>query len=163
MTALELSFYWQPHQQLTIFGVCMHRDKEYICIYCGIKTSRHALLLPWAEAHCRGHMLSARHSTNHLGEGLRQEPIVTLAGYHLIRVSEWTVNMGRRERPQQEKLVGAVSQHRRWMRRSLAWNRSRLANECDVWGGAQLQNPIQTTLPPRFIPFTHYISIFIRF
>ena len=42
----------------------------------------------WAEAHCRGYMLSARHSTNHLGEGLRQEPIVTLAGYHLMRVSE---------------------------------------------------------------------------
>ena len=68
-----------------------------------------AILLPWAEAHCRGHMLSARHSTNHLGEGLRQEPIVTLAGYHLIRVSERTENMGQREQLLQEKSCGAVS------------------------------------------------------
>lgn len=70
------------------FGILAHRDKEYMYMYCGINTGRLASVLPWAEAHCRGHMLSARHSTNHLGEGLRQEPIVTLAGYHLIRVSE---------------------------------------------------------------------------
>lgn len=37
-----------------------------------------------------------------------------------------------------------------WMRLALTWNRSRLANECDGWGGALLQNPIQTTLPPHF-------------
>lgn len=54
-------------------------------------------------------MLSARHSTNRLGEGLRQEPIVALAGHHLMRVSEWTENMGQRAQASQEKLGGAIS------------------------------------------------------
>lgn len=32
----------------------------------------------------------------------------------------------------------------------MTWKRSRLAIECDEWVGADLHNPIQTTLPPRF-------------
>ncbi|KAJ8017314.1 hypothetical protein DPEC_G00016590 [Dallia pectoralis] len=35
-------------------------------------------------------MLSAGHSSNHLGEGLRQEPISALAGHHLIWPHKWT-------------------------------------------------------------------------
>ncbi len=37
------------------------------------------------EVHCRGYKLSVNHSSNHLGEGLRQEPIAVLTGHHLNR------------------------------------------------------------------------------
>ena len=74
-------------------------------------------------------MQGARHPTNHLGEGLRQEPITTLAGYHLIWVSECTENMSHCELTSQEKpaiaalLVDVTS---------LAWKHSWLAYECNV-------------------------------
>lgn len=50
----------------------------------------------------------------------------------------------------------------RRMWRTQTWNRSRLANECDVWGGVHLQNPIQTTLPPllQFVFEQIYLHIY---
>lgn len=74
-----------------------------------LKTLCSSISSLWAEARCRGHMLSARHSTNHLGEGLRQEPIAALTGHHLIRVSERTERLGLREQLSQEKPGGAAS------------------------------------------------------
>ncbi|KAK6302751.1 hypothetical protein J4Q44_G00271060, partial [Coregonus suidteri] len=62
-----------------------------------------------------GHVQSASHSTNHLGEGLRQEPITALAGYHLIWVSECTENVGHCELSSHKKPASAALQHYWWM------------------------------------------------
>lgn len=57
------------------------------------------------------------------------------------------MSSGHSRRSEADCKLSAVS----WMRPSQAWNRSRLADEFDVWGGVQLQNPIQTTLHPLFL------------
>ena len=89
-------------------------------------------LTGWMEAYCRGHVQSASHSSNHLGEGLRHEPIVALAGRHLMRVSECTENMGRWRRLRQEKPISSVTECCSVDAVSPAWKRSRLAYECNV-------------------------------
>lgn len=75
----ERFLFWSRHHNKSL-----SRHRPVINAFCSVGT------LSWVEAQCRDHMLSARHSTNHLGEGLRQEPIAALAGRHLIRVSERT-------------------------------------------------------------------------
>lgn len=60
-----------------------NRDKDSTRLFDPSYTWCAARANPWEEAHWRGHVPSACHSTNHLGEGLREEPIVALAGHHL--------------------------------------------------------------------------------
>lgn len=91
-------------------SVFLHRNQGDLWVWRIIYTMWFTIMFLWVEAHCRGHKLSARYSTNHLGEGLRQEPIVTLAGCHLIQVSKWTENMALWEQLSHEKLHGAVGQ-----------------------------------------------------
>lgn len=74
-----------------------------------------------------------------LGKVWEKSQSLPLQGITWIRVSEWTESMGQWE---QEKPVG------RWMH--LSDDLEALAIECDEWVGADLHNPIQTTLPPRF-------------
>lgn len=114
-----------------------NRDKDSTRLFDPSYTWCAARANPWEEAHWRGHVPSACHSTNHLGEGLREEPIVALAGHHL---KAW-VNESRCSR--RSRLAGGCIS-------LMTWKRSRLAIECDEWVGADLHNPIQTTLPPCF-------------
>ena len=73
------------------------------------------MLFLWVEAHRRGHMQSASHLTNHLGEGLRQEPMTALAGHHPLWVNECTENIGCCELSSQEKPASVALQHFWWM------------------------------------------------
>lgn len=73
-------------------------------------------------------------------------PLQGITWYGWASEQKIWVNVDSRNR---RSLLAEIMRHK-WMWRSLTWNRLRLANECDGWGGALLQNPIQTTLPPLF-------------
>lgn len=110
-------------------SVFLHRNQGDLWVWRIIYTMWFTIMFLWVEAHCRGHKLSARYSTNHLGEGLRQEPIVTLAGCHLIQVSKWTENMALWEQLSHEKLHGAVGQRHSvdvalWLGTACGWRMS---------------------------------------
>lgn len=123
----------------------INRDEDSTRLFDRTYTWCAARANPWEEAHWRGHVPSACHSTNHLGEGLREEPIVALAGHHLnagerVNRKHWSMRAG----------VAGEAGQRGGCASLMTWKRSRLAIECDEWGGAGLHNLIQTTLPPHF-------------
>lgn len=123
----------------------INRDEDSTRLFDRSYTWCAARANPWEEAHWRGHVPSACHSTNHLGEGLREEPIVALAGHHLdagerVNRKHWSMRAG----------VAGEAGRRGGCASLMTWKRSRLATECDGWVGAGLHNLIQTTLPPTF-------------
>ena len=116
----------------------------------GFKLLLKLFTIRWEEAHCRGHKLSVNHSLKPWG---RSE---TRANLCPCRISpdpgewvprntglEWCVFIREVSQLWDMELLMDVT--------SLAWKCSWLATEFNVWAGAGLQNPIQTTLLPLFI------------
>lgn len=80
-----------------------------------------------------------------LGKVWEKSQSLPLQDITWMRVSEWTESCW-----SMRAGVAGEAGRRGGCASLMTWKRSRLATEYDGWGGADLHNLIQTTLPPRF-------------